>query len=122
MGPEAKKAVLAHEALHAWQRQHWRWVTLQGIPLQAGYALGLCDPYRHDLSEDPREMLCSFMTGNIEQQGRIFERYVHASLTGGDTAAYRVTDHVEPPKNEHDRRRGAQKPGLDRLGGRGVSG
>lgn len=89
LGDAGVASTFAHEALHVWQRQHGQWVTLRGIPLQAGYALGLCDPYRHDSSEDPREMLNIFLGGNIEQQGRIFERYVYASQTGGDTAAYR---------------------------------
>ena len=70
-------------------------MTLQGIPLQAAYTLGFHDPYRHAESDDPVEMLRIFLAGNIEQQGRIFERYVHASLTGGDTAVYReVARHV----------------------------
>ncbi len=83
-------SVLAHEALHVWQRQHGRWVTLHGIPLQVGYALRMFDPYRYEHSDDPAEMLKRFRTGNIEQQGRMFQHYVYESLCRGELAPYRA--------------------------------
>lgn len=79
-------AVFAHEALHVWQRQHGRAVTREGAVLQAGYVLGVRDPYAYDHSlRDPRDLLAVFVLGNIEQQGKIFEDYVYAERTGRDT-------------------------------------
>jgi hypothetical protein len=82
-------AVFAHEAMHVWQRQHGRAVTREGAVLQAGYALGLHNPYAYDHSlSDPRDLLSVFVLGNIEQQGKIFEDYVYAERTGRDTRRF----------------------------------
>lgn len=81
-------ATFAHEAAHVWQRQQGRWVTLRGIPLQAAYILRLSDPYLYAHSNDPQAMLERFVAGNIEQQARMVEHYVHASLTGADITPY----------------------------------
>ncbi|MDB4988235.1 MAG: hypothetical protein JWN04_3413 [Myxococcaceae bacterium] len=82
-------SVFAHEALHVWQRQHGRAVTRQGARLQAGYALGLFDPYAYDVSVvDPASLLALFVLGNIEQQGRMMQDYVAADLQGLDTSRF----------------------------------
>lgn len=87
----ATAAVFAHEALHVWQRQRGRRVTWEGARLQAGYALGLFDPYAYDArGGDPASMLSCFVLGNIEQQGRIFQDYVLADLLGHDTERFRL--------------------------------
>jgi len=83
-------SIFAHEALHVWQRQHGRRVTWEGAALQAGYVLGLFDPYAYDHScRDPRSLAALFALGNIEQQGRMFQDYVHADLCGHDCARFR---------------------------------
>jgi hypothetical protein len=89
-------SIFAHEALHVWQRQVGRRVTWEGAGLQAGYTLGLFDPYAYDQTiADPAALLTVFVLGNIEQQGRIFQDYVHAELSGGDTERFRrVVDWV----------------------------
>lgn len=82
-------SIFAHEALHVWQRQHGRRVTWEGAGLQAGYALGLFDPYAYDTSlADPAALLSAFRLGNIEQQGRIFQDFVYDDLSGRDIARF----------------------------------
>jgi hypothetical protein len=82
-------SIFAHEALHVWQRQHGRRVTWQGAWLQAGYTLGLFDPYAYDVRvAQPADLLALFVLGNIEQQGRIFEDFVFATCTGRDVSRY----------------------------------
>ncbi len=81
-------SVLAHEALHVWQRQHGRWVTFSGAWLQSGYALRLFDPYRYASCEHPKTLLELFTCGNIEQQGQIFEDFVLADQRGQDVALF----------------------------------
>ena len=84
-------SIFAHEALHVWQRQHGRRVTWEGARLQAGYSLGLFDPYAYDEAvRDPVALLTLFVLGNIEQQGRMFEHYVYADRIGGDTRRFRA--------------------------------
>ena len=88
-------ACLAHEALHVWQRQRGRRVTLEAIPLQAGYTLGAWNPYDYRRSQDPADMLEQFVTGNVEQQGKIFEDYIYARQSGRDITAFEaVARHV----------------------------
>ena len=79
----ASAAVFAHEAIHVWQRQRGRAVTRQGAVLQTLYILGLRDPYAYRARADARCQLVEFALGNIEQQGRMFQDYVFAELTGG---------------------------------------
>jgi hypothetical protein len=82
-------AVFAHEAVHVWQRQHGRAVTREGALLQAGYTLGLFDPYAYDERErHPASLLAQFALGNIEQQGRMVQDYVYADRTGRPTARF----------------------------------
>ena len=92
-------SIFAHEALHVWQRQRGRRVTWEGAGLQAGYTLRLFDPYAYDTTiADPEALLSVFVLGNIEQQGRIFQDYVHAERSGGDTERFlRVVDWVRRP-------------------------
>jgi hypothetical protein len=82
-------SIFAHEAVHVWQRQHGRAVTREGAVLQAGYTLGLFDPYAYDTSErNAAAVLAVFALGNIEQQGRMVEDYVYAECTGSTTAHF----------------------------------
>ena len=77
-------AALAHEATHVWQRQHGEWVTAKAAPLQAGYSLGLCNPYAYDRSQsDPALLLRDFMRGNTEQQGAMVQALVRLDGEGG---------------------------------------
>jgi hypothetical protein len=84
----ARAAVFAHEAIHVWQRQRGRAVTRQGAVLQTFDALGLRDPYAYRPRRDPRCQLTEFVLGNIEQQGRMFQDYVFAQLTGQATQRF----------------------------------
>lgn len=84
----ASAACFAHEALHVWQRQRGRRVTWEGIPLQAAYVVGAKNPYRYQRSRNPEEMLAEFVTGNVEQQGQIFEDYVFARLHGREAKEF----------------------------------
>jgi hypothetical protein len=74
--------VLAHEALHVWQRvhrQHRLGVSVDGLIL--GVARGRA-AYAYDRSlTDPGQLLEAFLRGNIEQQGQIFEDYVRSCVT-----------------------------------------
>lgn len=73
--------VLAHEALHVWQRvhRHHRFgVSVDGLLL--GVVRGRA-AYRYDASSsDPEDVLRTFQRGNIEQQGQIFEDYVRSNV------------------------------------------
>jgi hypothetical protein len=73
--------VLAHEALHVWQRVHRHCavhVSLDGLWL--GMTRG-ANAYRYNrqLSE-PAALLHEFLAGNVEQQGQIFEDYVSSNI------------------------------------------
>jgi hypothetical protein len=81
-------STFAHEALHVWQRQHDVWVTLHGAVLQTGYVLRLSNPYAYQSTNDPSALYTQFKSGNIEQQGKIFEDYVYAHRTGADTSRF----------------------------------
>jgi RHS repeat-associated protein len=83
-------AVFAHESLHVWQRQHGQNVTLSGGALQLGRILsfGLYDPYKYKNTSDPQKLLDVFKSGNIEQQGAIFQQYVLDEQRGLDTSRY----------------------------------
>ncbi|HEY6880753.1 MAG TPA: hypothetical protein VI299_22170 [Polyangiales bacterium] len=82
-------SIFAHEALHVWQRQHGRAVTREGAWLQAGYALGVFDPYAYDTRvADARDLLAMFVLGNIEQQGRMMQDFVFAVCSGADATRF----------------------------------
>lgn len=83
-------SVLVHEALHVWQRQHGKNVTLSGGALQLGRILsfGLYDPYKYKSTSDPQQMLEVFKSGNVEQQGAIFQQNVLDEQRGLDTSRY----------------------------------
>jgi hypothetical protein len=73
--------ILAHEALHVWQRVHRHCrlhVSVDGLWL--GMTRG-AKAYQYDrqLSE-PSAVLREFLAGNIEQQGQIFEDYVRSNI------------------------------------------
>lgn len=77
--------MLAHEALHVWQRQHKQCavnVSLDGLWLGATRGH---DAYRYDRSITcADEMLRQFLAANIEQQGQMFEDYVRSSIEEPD--------------------------------------
>lgn len=74
--------ILAHEALHVWQRVHKHsrlGVSVDGLLLGAFQGR---DAYIYDTSlSDPAELLTEFLHGNIEQQGQIFEDYVRSNVS-----------------------------------------
>lgn len=74
--------VLAHEALHVWQRVHRHHrvgVSVDGLWL--GLARGRA-AYTYDTAQtDPALVLEAFLSGNIEQQGQMFEDYVRSNVT-----------------------------------------
>jgi hypothetical protein len=69
-----RMGVLAHEALHVWQRCRGRAVSLRGIAEPLLHR----DPYdwRALDSEDPARLLANFQRARVEQQARMFEAYV----------------------------------------------
>jgi hypothetical protein len=73
--------VLAHEALHVWQRVHRHCVvhvSLDGLWL--GVVRGR-QAYDYDRKlRDPAEVLREFLVGNIERQGQMFEDYVRSHV------------------------------------------
>ncbi len=82
--------IFAHEALHVWQRQNGRPVTLLALPLQIGNSLRLINPYNFDMTiSDPSAMLTLFKDSNVERQGSIFEAGVrrHMLTTEGRLSA-----------------------------------
>lgn len=81
-------SVLAHEAIHVWQRQHGVFVTLRGALLQALYIAKIRDPYAYCAHRDPRCMLSEFVLGNLEQQGKIFQDYVFRAQRGEDVRPF----------------------------------
>ena len=91
-------SVFAHEALHVWQRQHGQSVTVAGFFLHFGriVSLGAYDPYEYDYSiTDPNLLLNEFSSGNVEQQGWIFQNYVYSDQMGYNTSRYdRIADYV----------------------------
>lgn len=74
--------VLAHEVLHIWQRVHRHHrvgVSVDGLIL--GIARGRA-AYAYDRAlTDPALVLSAFLSGNIEQQGQMFEDYVRSNVT-----------------------------------------
>lgn len=94
-------ATFAHEALHVWQRTQGRWVTWEGARLQVPYTLFARSPYGYPPSTDPAQLLQTFLAGNIEQQGQLFEDYVLALRRGHDTSPFReVAAHVHGARCE----------------------
>lgn len=73
--------VLAHEALHVWQRVHRHHrlgVSVDGLMLGALHGR---NAYEYDrLLTDPAQVLEAFLAGNIEQQGQMFEDYVRSNV------------------------------------------
>jgi hypothetical protein len=73
--------ILAHEALHVWQRVHRHCrvnVSVDGLWL--GVLQGR-SAYAYDTAiEHPDALLRAFLAGNIERQGQIFEDYVRSNV------------------------------------------
>jgi hypothetical protein len=74
--------ILAHEALHVWQRVHRVCAVHVSVD---GLWLGLtrgARAYLYDKTlEQPDALLAAFLAGNIEQQGQIFEDYVRSNVS-----------------------------------------
>jgi len=83
-------SVMGHESLHQLQRLNGINVTGQAALLQLTASLGISDPYSYPSSSDPQTMLGTFRTGNIEQQGQMFEDYLFIRLSRGDPARYQA--------------------------------
>jgi RHS repeat-associated protein len=93
-------AVFAHEALHVWQRQHGRSVTREGAWEHAFAWLMQASPYSYRIGGNASAMLAEFLTGGVEQQGRVVQDLVFADLTGNvrEHARYRlVLWHIQHP-------------------------
>jgi len=73
--------ILAHEALHVWQRVHKQCalhVSVDGLWL--GLVRGRA-AYGYDRAlADPQLVLEEFLAGNIERQGQMFEDYVRSNV------------------------------------------
>ena len=82
---QERLAVLAHEALHVWQRCRGRAVSLRGIAEPILHR----DPYawRELDADDPELLLERFKRARIEQQARMFEEYVAQARAGRDIDA-----------------------------------
>ena len=78
---QAAYPILAHEALHVWQRVHRQCtvnVSVDGLWL--GVMLGR-RAYDYDRGlRDPELVLREFLAGNIERQGQMFEDFVRADV------------------------------------------
>ena len=87
-------AVLAHEAVHAWQRQHGDRITLRAAWAHAwGW---LRDPYWYPGVSDPDAMLAIFERGTPEQQARMVQDAVLLDLRGGERTRFeRVLAHLK---------------------------
>jgi hypothetical protein len=89
--------VLAHEALHVWQRCRGRAVSLRGIAEPILHR----DPYdwRELDTPDPERLLQRFKTARIEQQARMFEQYVTQvrSGQGADAKWEAIARYVREP-------------------------
>jgi hypothetical protein len=94
---EGQMGVLAHEALHVWQRCRGRAVSLRGIAEPILHR----DPYdwRALDSEDPSVLFENFRRARIEQQARMFETYVVEARGGeGEVAKWaEVARYVKAP-------------------------
>jgi len=48
------------------------------------------------MSNDPNKMLQTFLEGNPERQGQMFEDYIKASMRGGDISPFqKIADHMK---------------------------
>lgn len=93
--------MLAHEALHVWQRRHKRCavnVSFDGLWLGATRGR---DAYCYDRSIATADaMLSQFLRANIEQQGQMFEDYVRSNIAepGARDVRYAlIARHVKSP-------------------------
>ena len=92
--------VFAHEALHEWQRQNGVPVTLSAAPLQILKWLtrDSYNPYNYEKTDDPDKLLQSFLNGNVERQGQIWQDFVTDELNHLPTNRYRdVFNYIRDP-------------------------
>ena len=82
-------SVFAHEILHYWQGLQGINVFGQSFSLHiesltnAGY-----NPYAYSELSDARAMLAEFLSGNVEQQGAMFQQYVFLLMKGQKSDPY----------------------------------
>ena len=87
-------SVLGHETLHQLQRANGINVTLKASLLQLGTVFG-GDPYKYSPSSDPQRMLDTFLNGNVERQGQMFEDYLVRLQGGMDVSSFQaISDQV----------------------------
>lgn len=74
--------IVGHELLHQWQRLQGQAVTRQALWLQMR-SLCLCqNPYAYERCDGGQEMLETFLTASVEQQGQIWEDHVRTCVAG----------------------------------------
>lgn len=74
--------IIAHELLHQWQRLQGRAVTREALGLQL-QAICLCrNPYHYSKVASAEAMLACILRSTVEQQGQMWEDYVHAVVRG----------------------------------------
>lgn len=88
-------SVLGHETLHQLQRANGINVTVDALALQVGAFFG-GKPYDYSPSPDPNKMLNTFLSGNVEQQGQMFQDYLSGFLRGLSVNNFqRIADQVK---------------------------
>lgn len=100
--------VLAHEALHVWQRVHKHssafGVSMEGVWL--GVARGAA-AYAYDTNVvEPAGLLSLFLRSNIEQQAQIFEDYVRSNVTDPSARSAKFADVARYVRNPTSRKIG----------------
>ena len=74
--------IFAHELLHQWQRLQGRAVTREALGLQLQAICLRRNPYHYPRAATSEAMLACFLRGTVEQQGQMWEDYVHAKACG----------------------------------------
>ena len=90
-------SIFGHEVLHYWQGRNGVNVVLSSLPLQIERGLPFfADPYDYAYSPDPSIMLSTFLNGNVEQQGQMFQDYIALVLKGKNYSAFSaIGDYVK---------------------------
>ena len=74
--------IIAHELLHQWQRLQGRAVTREALGLQLKAICLRRNPYHYPRVVTAEAMLACFLRSSVEQQGQMWEDYVHAAVRG----------------------------------------
>lgn len=78
----AVAGIFAHELLHQWQRLQGRAVTREALGLQLQAICLRRNPYHYPHAATAEAMLACFLRSTVEQQGQMWEDYVHAKVCG----------------------------------------